>query len=351
MTPKISVVMASYKHEAFVQQAVESALTQSFTDLEVVITDDGSRDGTADVIRRLTDPRIRLDVLPENQGACVAVNSALTRARGEYVAVLNSDDYFLPGKLERQAAFLDAHPEIGAVFGQPQFVDERGRPFANPSHAFPRIYSDQNHSRHEWLRSFFHSGNSLCHPTVLIRKSCYDKVGRFDPVLMQLPDLDFWVRLCAQYEIHVLPEQLTAFRILDRERNTSAPSRERLARSAWETFTVLGHYAALPESELRALFPGEAKADGPRPGRVLLALEAIKVGKPGYAAFGLDLLRECLRQDPAVFSPQEYFRLVGSADPFSAEFFGKEFQLLKKSRGVAHARGLLRWWRSLNLRG
>jgi glycosyltransferase involved in cell wall biosynthesis len=140
MTPKISVVMASYNHAAFVRQAVESALNQSFTDLEVVITDDGSRDGTADVIRGLTDPRIRLEVLPENRGACLAVNGALARARGDYVAVLNSDDFFLPGKLERQAAFLEAHPEIGAVFGQPHFVDERGRPFANPSHAFPKIY-------------------------------------------------------------------------------------------------------------------------------------------------------------------------------------------------------------------
>jgi hypothetical protein len=351
MTPKISVVMASYNHAAFVQQAVESALTQSFTDLEVVITDDGSRDGTADVIRRMADPRISLEVLADNQGACVAVNRALGRVRGEYVAVLNSDDYFLPGKLARQAAFLDAHPEIGAVFGQPQFVDERGRPFANPSHAFPKIYSEQNYSRREWLKRFFYFGNSLCHPTVLIRKSCYERVGKFDPLLMQLPDLDFWVRLCREYEIHILPEPLTAFRILDREQNTSAPSKERLARSAWETCTILGHYAALPEAELRAIFPAVMAAEPGRSPKISLALEAIHVGKPGYAAFGLNLLRECMQQAPGIFPPEKYFQLVGAADPLSAEFFGKEYQLLKKSGGVARARRLLRWWRSLNLRG
>jgi glycosyltransferase involved in cell wall biosynthesis len=348
--PKISVVMASYNHASFVHQAIESVLSQSYKDIELVITDDGSSDGTAEVIRRVTDPRIRFHALTKNQGACVAVNDAIARSQGEYIAVLNSDDYFLPGKLERQGGFLDAHPEIGAVFGQPQFVDESGRDFYNPSHAFAKVFALENRSRQEWLRHFFYAGNGLCHPTAMVRKACYEKVGVLDPLLMQLPDLDLWVRLCREFEIYILPEKLTGFRILDRERNVSAPTKEKSARCAWETCSVLGHYGSLSEPELRAIFP-DAQNAPLISSRVFLALEAIKIGKPGYIQFGLSLLRECLRQDSRSFSYVDYFKLVGEIDPFSAQFFGREYQYLKRSRILSRARTLIRWWRSRNFHG
>jgi glycosyltransferase involved in cell wall biosynthesis len=348
MNPKVSVVMASYNHAAFVREAVESVRTQSFTDFELVITDDGSRDATVEVIRGISDSRILLRVFPENRGACAAMNDAISRARGEYVAVLNSDDYFLPGKLERQVRFLDEHPELGAVFGLPVFVDERGTPFRNPRHAWNQIFVSENRTRLEWLRYFFYHGNGLCHPTIMLHRSCYEKVGRFDPLLMQVPDLDLWVRLCKQYEIHVLPERITAFRILDRERNTSAPTKERLARSAWETCAVLGHYATLPEAELRAILAQSPGASARVPARRILAVEALKIGKPGYAPFGLGLLRDGIRQDDGFFPGTDYFRLIGEHDPFGAEFFGREFQHLRKSRTLRLARSLARWWRSRN---
>ncbi|HEX2854925.1 MAG TPA: glycosyltransferase [Opitutaceae bacterium] len=349
--PKLSVIMCSYNHAPFVGAAIASVLNQSFQDFELVITDDGSRDGTADVIRGISDPRIRFHAFPENRGACVAANDTLARVQGEYVAVLNSDDYFLPGKLERQVRFLDGHRDVGAVFGLPQFVAENGQPFHNPTHAFARIFTSENRSRVAWLKHFFYSGNCLCHPTIMLRKACYDRVGRFDPLLMQLPDLDLWVRLCKAYEIHILPEPLTAMRVLDRHSNTSAPSPARLARSAWETSFVLGHYSSLPEQELREIFagaPGQAEGKSPV---ISLALEALRVGKPGYIPFGLSLLHDCLRRDPGCFSYGEYFRLVGELDPFTVQFFGREYQLLKKSRVVGAARNLSRWWRSRNFRG
>lgn len=346
--PKISVVMSSYNHAAFVREAIESVRAQSLQDFELVITDDGSRDGTVDAIRSVNDSRIRLNVFAENQGACVAANEAIGRARGEYVAMLNSDDYFLPGKLERQAAFLDAHPEIAAVFGQPAFVDQRGRPFRNPSHPLVQLFTDENRPRHGWLRHFFYQRNTLCHPTVLIRKACYDHVGLFDPLLMQLPDLDLWVRLCAAHEIHVLPEKLTAFRILDQERNVSAPRAATRARHAWEMSQVLEHYAALPDADLRAIFAPELTEAGATSPRIALALAAIKAGKPGYAPFGLNLLRACLRANPGALSYAEYFRLVGEADPLSAEFFMRDHQWFKRSRLMAAVRRLARWCRSRN---
>jgi glycosyltransferase involved in cell wall biosynthesis len=348
--PRVSVVMPSFNHAPFVREAIESVRTQSYQDFELVITDDGSRDGTVAAIQSIDDPRVRLQVLAENQGACVAMNDAITRAEGEYVAILNSDDYFLPGKLERQVAFLDAHPEVGAVFGLPHFVDERGQLFRDPGHLFWRAFATENRTRSHWLKEFFYMGNCLCHPTVMIRKACYDRVGLFDPLLRQLPDWDMWIRLCRTFEIHVLPDKLTAFRVLDRERNVSAPSREALARSAWETAAVLRHYAGFADGELREIFGWPADgASRPSP-KIELALAAIRLDRAGYSQFGLALLRDCLRHDWAGFSAGEYFELVGKVDPYAAEFCGREYRWLRQTRVLSSSRRIYFWIRRIMLR-
>src|SRR5215470_10311500 len=111
--PKVSVVVKSYNHDAYVGETIQSVLDQSFQDFEIVVTDDGSSDGTPDVVRAFSDPRIHLEVFPHNRGISHAINATIARARGTYIAILNSDDFALPGRLERQAAFLDAHPDIG----------------------------------------------------------------------------------------------------------------------------------------------------------------------------------------------------------------------------------------------
>ena len=315
MHPRVSVVMASYNHAAFVRQSVESALAQSFADFELVITDDGSRDGTAEVVRGFADPRIRLQVFPENRGAVDAMNDAITRSCGEYVAVLNSDDYFLPEKLARQVAYLDANPGVAAVFGIPKIVDEAGRELDESQHVFARVFTRQNRTRVEWLRHFFEVGNCLCHPTLMMRRRSYDEVGLYDPLLMNLPDFEMWVRVCRRFDIHVMVERVTAFRVLANERNTSAPSPPNLARVAWEVIGVLGHYLALADSELREIVAPWPEYAAGRSAQVALALAAIRIGRPGYAQFGLGLLRDCIHRNRDAFPVKDYFALVGELDP------------------------------------
>lgn len=335
MIPKVSVVMASYNHGPFVGEAIRSVLSQSFTDLELVITDDGSRDDTAKVARGFVDSRIKFHAFEQNRGACVAMNDAIRRSSGQYVAVLNSDDYFLPGKLGRQVAFLDAHPKTGAVFGLPRFVDETGRALSKRRHSFSGVFTAENRTRREWLRRFFSHGNCLCHPTVMLRRSCYDVIGLFDPLLMQLPDLDMWVRLCLGYEIHILPEELTAFRVLGSEGNVSAPALENRARAAWEHAYVLKHYAAIPDAELRDVFSDISTFSSSTNPKIELALEAVRAERPGYLQFGLALLEECIRTDSTLFRVQDYFRLVGKTDPYGVRFSGLLGRSLVRSRVFA----------------
>jgi glycosyltransferase involved in cell wall biosynthesis len=312
---KVSVVMASYNHAAFVRQSVESVLAQSFSDFELVITDDGSVDGTSDVLRGFSDSRIHLNVFSKNRGAVDALNDAITRSCGEYVAVLNSDDYFLPGKLATQVAYLDGNPGVHAVFGMPEVVDEAGRDLDESEHLFARVFTQQNRTRIEWLRHFFEVGNCLCHPTLMVRRRAYHEVGLYDPLLMNLPDFDMWVRMCGRFDIHVMPEVVTAFRVLGHERNTSAPSPPNIARAAWEMSTILHHYLTLPEPDLRELVAPWPEQTAGRSGLVALALAAVRIGRPGYLQFGLGLLRDRIRHNHDEFPVKEYFRLVGELDP------------------------------------
>jgi hypothetical protein len=342
--------MASYNHADFVRESVESVLNQSFSELELVITDDGSPDRTAEVIRGISDPRIDFLAFPENRGACDGINSSISRSRGEYLAVLNSDDFFLPGKLARQVAFLDANPNVGAVFGLPSVVDETGSELPEVSHPFTTVFTQQNRGRAEWLRHFFEFGNCLCHPTMMIRRACYDKVGLYDPMLRNLPDLDMWLRLCRFFDIHVMAEKLTAFRLLKNERNTSAPSTPNFARVAWETPHVLGHLAGLPESELLAVMSPWPENQAGRPARVALALAALRIDKPGYCQFGLGLLRDCIAHDRDAFPIKDYFRLVGEKDPGGVRFANLPAQPIHL-KGFALLHGILNrseaWWKRL----
>lgn len=286
--PLVSVIVASYNHAPFVQDSLRSALGQSEDglDLEILVTDDGSTDATAQQVAALGDPRIHLHRFAQNQGACAAMNDAIRRSRGRYLAVLNSDDLFLPGKLRRQIDFLEQNPQVGAVFGWPRFVDDQGQPFHDPAHKDHAVFHQPQRSRHQWLRHFFDHGNALCHPTALLRREVYQTAGLYDPRLAQVPDLDQWIRVCMAYSIHVLPEPLTAFRIRSNQQNASAARPEVVRRDAWERAYVLRHYLPMPAAELRQVFP-EFAGHGTSLTEQL-ARHALGLDTPFHQRFALD---------------------------------------------------------------
>jgi glycosyltransferase involved in cell wall biosynthesis len=292
--PLISVVIASYNHAPFVQSCLRSVLQQGIDNLEIIVTDDGSQDATAQLVAQLAtqqaakpaSPQIHLQAFAQNQGACAAMNDAIRRARGQYIAVLNSDDQFLPGKLSRQVAFLEQNPEVGAVFGWPTFIDEHGAPFADATHKDHAVFHQPNRTRQQWLRHFFDHGNALCHPTAMLRREVYDTVGLYDPRLAQVPDLDQWIRVCMRYDIHVLPEPLTAFRIRDKLQNASAARPEVIIRDAWERARILRHYLTLSTADLAQVFPEFASQLGSSAEK--LARHALTLPYPFFHRFALD---------------------------------------------------------------
>jgi len=325
--PKVSVIMASYNHEKYVGQAIRSVLEQTYQDFEMVVTDDGSSDHTADEIAKFADPRIKLSRFPKNRGQFAATNHCLRQAAGEYIAVLNSDDVFLPAKLERQVRFLDEHPDLGAVFCQARTIDEQGEVVRGK-----RSFLLENKSRCGWLNRFFYKDTRLCHPSVLIRKQCHDVVGRYDERYAQLADYDLWVRLCLKYDIFVLPEELVAFRWLPRHANMSGRRPDSIKRRCWEYRRVLDNFLAIQDpSFFVRIFPEAERQVEDLPEGLLpfvLALLALQapIRRQVHQAFALDTIFRLLG-DPGTadtlrrrfdFDYRDFIELTGRHDVFNA---------------------------------
>jgi hypothetical protein len=238
MAPKVSVCMASYNHAPFIRVAVESVLNQTFSDWELVITDDGSSDGTIDALDGIRDERIRIERFPENRSACVALNHCIRRAQGQYIAVLNSDDAWLPEKLTCQLKVASQRPEAAAVFTTVDIIDERGHPLGS-GHPHKALFEQSNRTRRDWLKRLLLAGNCLCHPSALVRAEVYESLGLYDERMAQLPDLDMWVRVLLTHDIWVVQEPLTLFRVLDRERNASGNRLDVRMRCATENMFLL----------------------------------------------------------------------------------------------------------------
>lgn len=222
-SPLISVLMPSYNHAAFILDAINSILNQSYRNLQLIIVDDASADETVDAVKKIKDDRIVLTVLSENVGACQAMNIGLSMCDGDFIAVCNSDDVWHKTKLEQQLKVFSSGLDVGAVFSDVEWIDETGKYIESDAlPIFEGVFKQRNRSRRQWIRDLLEHGNQLCHPSVLIKREVYTTVGLYNNYYRQLPDLDMWIRVLQHYDIFIMPEKLVNFRI--HENNTSKPS-------------------------------------------------------------------------------------------------------------------------------
>ena len=182
-SPRVSVIVPSYNAERFLRAALDSALAQEGIALEVLVADDGSTDGTAAILAGYGD-RIRV-LRQDHRGPAAARNAATREARGEYVALLDADDRFRPEKLARQAAVLDARPDVGLVYTGWDVVDADGQPL--PHQGWSRDEGD--------VLPRLLVGN-LAHPVaVMLRRGPMLEVGGFDETLQVNEDWELFLRL------------------------------------------------------------------------------------------------------------------------------------------------------------
>ncbi|MBQ0819615.1 glycosyltransferase [Microvirga sp. HBU67558] len=234
--PLVSVLIPSYQHEKYIRATLESVLAQTFTDIEVVVVDDGSSDNSASIVASYRDSRIVLRQLYENVGACQAMNVGLEMCRGQYIAVCNSDDVWVADKLEKQLQIFSSGTDVAAVFSDVEWIDDEGC-WLGDHPGYQDVFRQANRSRFQWMRDLLEGGNRLCHPSVLIKRDVYDKVGLYNNFYRQLPDLDMWVRVLEHFDIFVMPERLVKFRV--HQNNTSRPSQSASNRSINEHRLIL----------------------------------------------------------------------------------------------------------------
>ncbi len=336
--PKVSVILTSYNHEKYIEEAINSVLRQTYEDFELIIWDDASSDDSWRIINLFKDNRIK--AYQSEQNGHGILNRALKIASGQYIAIHHSDDVWEPQKLEKQVAFLDAHHEIGAVFTNALAITEEGHALADEKFAYCNIFDQPNRTRHEWLNFFFNHGNALCHPSVLIRKSVYDTVGAYEYGYTQLNDFSMWIRLCLKYEIFVLPDKLVRFRVLADEANASGNRPETRIRGGNEFYRILRHYLKITSyEEMVLIFPEAARyyREENFDAKFVLAMIALEQKPfPFTELFGIDLLFDIV-SDPVCaetiktlykFDRRAFLTLTKKHDGLSLERLYANKQLL-----------------------
>jgi glycosyltransferase involved in cell wall biosynthesis len=215
--PLVCICIPAYNVAATIAQTVESVLRQSYANMQVLVVDNQSTDATSDIVRRLADPRLTLHQNPVNIGAEGNFNRCIELASGTYTAIYHADDIYEPDMVAKQVAFLDAHPQAGAVFTEASLIDQFGRTIGaisqpptlavtGPLHDFPTVF-----------KAILEHSNFLICPSVMARTEIYQQhvVGWRGELFGSSADLDVWLRILEKAPIGIIPEKTMRYRVSD----------------------------------------------------------------------------------------------------------------------------------------
>ncbi len=253
--PTVSVIIPTYNRAKLLKRAIKSVLNQEFGDFELIVVDDASLDNTPEVVKRIEDGRIRYIRLKKNSGGPVARNTGIKKARGEFIALLDDDDEWLPNRLDVQVKkFENLNREVGVVYGGFYYVSQQnGRVLGK---RLPKYRGDvYGHLLRE---------NFIGSPTLLIKRECFKRAGLFDPDLSSSQDWDMWLRIAKHYRFDYVDEIVAKYYVHGRQISFNMkkyiPGRERFIRKhkdIWKNPKVLSIH--LSQMGLLLLIGGDPK--------------------------------------------------------------------------------------------
>lgn len=205
MNPLVSVIIPTYNRAIYVVEAIESVLAQTYKDFEIIVVDDGSTDDTKKVLEPYMNRIVYIH--QKNQKQAAARNTGIHRATGQYIAFLDSDDLWLPKKLEVQVDYMEAHPEIGMA--HTGFLLQEESPSGTILKEWP--YTKQWPSGNIFLELFLEPMVNTS--TVLARRECFDAAGLFDPQLNWAEDYHMWWRIARNFPIGYIDKPLEIKRV------------------------------------------------------------------------------------------------------------------------------------------
>ncbi|MES1228200.1 MAG: glycosyltransferase, partial [Armatimonadota bacterium] len=206
--PKVSILLTCYNHLEYLQEALDGVTSQTFTDWEIIAIDDGSKDGTREWLSASSVPMTRI-FNEKNLGSYGSLNKALAAATGDYIAVLNDDDVWLPRKLELQVEAMESSTRVGLVHTFGKFIDGQSSPVLDPKplgFTFPRTGNG------DVLASLVHY-NKVINSSALVRREAFEKVGDWDAAFYGCGDWHLWLRIAREYEVRYIDEELTLYRV------------------------------------------------------------------------------------------------------------------------------------------
>lgn len=206
MSPAVSIIVPAYNASPYIERTIRSVLAQTFSDWELLIVDDGSKDNTAALVQTFSDPRISLIRQP-NGGVSRARNNGLSKARGTYVALLDADDEFLPDNLSKKIAALENDPQAGWVFSNLRLIDADSK----------LLHASTSGKGENILENILlWNGEVIPGPcsNLVFRRELLDAGLAFDPQFSTAADQDFCLQLAARSKGFFLEEALASYRLL-----------------------------------------------------------------------------------------------------------------------------------------
>lgn len=242
-TPLVSIGVPVYNGERFLERSLRSILAQTYRHIEVILCDNASTDGTAGIVKRFRDDRIRYERSRTNIGVFPNWNRCLELANGEFVAIYHADDVYDPEIVNEEVRFLTEHPEIGAVFARGWRIDEEDRFLGEL--ALPEPFrNDKVIPFENLLRGMILHGNFLVCPTFMSRSVVLGKPLRFQPDRFgSAADAGMWFAISECAPIGVIDRPLIRYRIHSQQGTVLAC---RLRTRPADQFSVLDHYLASP---------------------------------------------------------------------------------------------------------
>lgn len=198
---RVSVCTSVLNQSEYLKRMIETVRAQTFEDWELVLVDDGSTEDIQKLVLDFNDPRIKLHVFLENKGIPHGLNWALEHAQGDFIQPLSADEWIEKDKFKVQVEFMDANPQIGCIWGLPGKGEMGERPLWEQN-----VLRAHNRSREAWIRTLLNLETiPIGGASMLMRRSCYEAIGGFDPQVFGASDLELFVRFFQRYEGMVLP--------------------------------------------------------------------------------------------------------------------------------------------------
>ena len=209
--PEISCILPVYNGEGFIAEAIQSVLVQTFEDFELIVVDDGSRDGSPAILQSCADKDSRVKVITkENGGIVSALNAGLEAAQGKYIARMDADDIMFPNRLELQRNFLETHPDVVMVGGLLHSIDEHGQGIQEPDNH--NVGKDPVYTPHNLLIYPPKVPRPL-HPLIMLRKKALQDIGGYRDAYRHVEDYDMYLRICKCGKVADIQEMLLYYRI------------------------------------------------------------------------------------------------------------------------------------------